>query len=502
MRLLETTTLTLEFFFGEIPEYAILSHRWEDEEVVYEDIRNGVTKEVEAMKGFPKVRGSCRLARQEGYKYIWIDTCCIDKSSSAELSESINSMFDWYRTAAVCYAYLSDAVDLVQFPNSLWFTRGWTLQELIAPSEVVFYNPYWMELGSRSELRETIEFVTGIPTAILLREVEKVGVCFSCNQGALGFVLTGPNVMPCNHNQDDQTLARALDSCSIAQRLSWASRRRTTRPEDTAYSLLGIFGVNMPLLYGEGTRAFLRLQEEIIKTSNDQSILAFTRSGPEWPFKGNDSLLAQSPHLFAELGNIVPTKWAANVLMTLTAKAIETTLLMCPLSRKRGTREDTHNSYHLGILHCEDSQKTPTLPALILEPVDEGNLVFRRVHGYKEIRISPEQEKILLGRGMISTFHQNSICVRWMCRYLSNQQCSVVISVRIASPPGQSGPSENKPAFILNSLGTPKAGDGPTPSSSPYNPQSRWGLWQISNRRERHVYISKGRDVCWASGNS
>ncbi|KAK4445735.1 thermophilic desulfurizing enzyme family protein [Podospora aff. communis PSN243] len=296
MRLLETTTLALKFFPGAIPEYAILSHRWEDEEVLYENIRNGITPQVEAMKGFSKVVGSCRLARREGYKYIWIDTCCIDKSSSAELSESINSMFNWYRKAAVCYAFLSDAADLAQFPR-----------ELIAPPEVIFFNASWISLGSRSELYETIGEVTRVPSMILRQELEEIGTY-------------------------DQRLAQALNSCSVVQRFTWAARRRTTRPEDTAYCLLGIFGVNMPLLYGEGLRAFLRLQEEIIKTSNDQSILAVTRNGPEWPDKGNDSLLAQSPYLFAGLEDVRPARWAGNIVMTPTAKAIETTLLIANTS--------------------------------------------------------------------------------------------------------------------------------------------------------------------------
>jgi hypothetical protein len=145
MRLLNTSTLTLKYFPSVIPKYAILSHRWEEEEVLYDDIRDGVTDKVRALKGYNKVRPSCEVARQEGYDYIWIDTCCIDKASSAELSESINSMFTWYRNAAVCYAYLSDIRPQVfqwesptPFTSSLWFTRGWTLQELIAPSTIIF----------------------------------------------------------------------------------------------------------------------------------------------------------------------------------------------------------------------------------------------------------------------------------------------------------------------------------------------------------------------------
>ncbi|KAK0618971.1 hypothetical protein B0T14DRAFT_518333 [Immersiella caudata] len=304
-------------------------------------------------------------------------------------------MFNWYRKAAVCYAFLSDAADLTQFPASLWFTRGWTLQELIAPREVVFYNSSWARLGSRWELYKTIGSVTHVPSTILRQELEEIGNCSSCNNGAQGFIRVGLNVKPCSHHdQHDQHLVQALNSCSIAQRFSWASRRTTTRPEDTAYCLLGIFGVNMPLLYGEGVQAFLRLQQEIIKTSNDQSILAFTRNGPEWPFKGNDSLLAQSPYLFAGLEGLRSARWAKNILMTPMAKTIETTLLMCRLKR----RSDNSTPYWLGILGCDFGYQPPELPALILEPLEEGALEFRRVHSYMELRVGAEMNSFFLGR--------------------------------------------------------------------------------------------------------
>jgi len=203
-------------------------------------------------------------------------SCCIDKNSLTELSESINSMFRWYRDAAICYAYLSDVDDenslsdlnfqfepnyrrgdnspgsdkvnllemhalRVAFSKSRWFERGWTLQELIAPDRVVFFAKYWCRLGSKEVLSALIESITGIDKSVLLPA-------------------------------EDRT---ALSSISIAARMSWAARRRTTRLEDRAYCLLGIFDVNMPLLYGEGNRAFLRLQEEIMKTHGDQSLFAW-----------------------------------------------------------------------------------------------------------------------------------------------------------------------------------------------------------------------------------
>jgi hypothetical protein len=146
-------------------------------------------------------------------------------------------MFRWYQKASICYAYLFDVKDVSQLPGSRWFTRGWTLQELIAPVKVWFYNSDWNYLGSKRGLREEIQQITNIETQVL-----ETGV---------------------------------FTTVSIARRMSWAARRRTTRIEDQAYALMGIFDVNMPLLYGEGEKAFIRLQEEIMKTSDDQSIFAW-----------------------------------------------------------------------------------------------------------------------------------------------------------------------------------------------------------------------------------
>jgi hypothetical protein len=132
LRLLATATLELKTFMGEIPPYAILSHTWleEGEEVTLDDLKHGIGK-ARSKKGYPKLKDSARLAWLKGFAYIWIDTCCIDKASSAELSEAINSMYRWYKDAAVCYAYLADVLnanDNVEFKHSRWFTRGWTLQ--------------------------------------------------------------------------------------------------------------------------------------------------------------------------------------------------------------------------------------------------------------------------------------------------------------------------------------------------------------------------------------
>ena len=238
MRLLNTSTLKLVEFYGEIPPYAILSHTWEKEEVSFDDLPQEHAKK---MLGYSKISNCCSLARSDGYKYVWIDTCCIDKRSSAELSEAINSMYAWYQDAQKCYAYLADVLpdenphgENSSFRKSRWFTRGWTLQELLAPSTVEFYGQNWHEIGTQVSLRDVLCEITTIDEEILL----------------------------CGN----------FETASVAKKMSWASKRTTTRIEDIAYSLFGIFGVNMPTLYGEGRHAFTRLQHMIIQSSNDHTI--------------------------------------------------------------------------------------------------------------------------------------------------------------------------------------------------------------------------------------
>jgi hypothetical protein len=250
MRLINCTSLQLEEFYGaNVPDYVILSHRWEEEEVSFADFtRNQAT--AKAKLGFRKIDLTCRQALKDGWHYAWIDTCCINKCSSAELSEAINSMFSWYESSKTCYVYLSDvrqAQSNVQFPRSGWFARGWTLQELLAPESVQFFDHDWKTLGTKKEHSKWISEITGIDQSVLGRTKNKRSLEYDVEVG----------------------------SFCVAKRMSWASHRETTRVEDAAYALLGIFNINMPLLYGEGMRAFTRLQEEILKTCGDNSILAW-----------------------------------------------------------------------------------------------------------------------------------------------------------------------------------------------------------------------------------
>ncbi len=256
--------ITLEEFPANVPPYAVLSHQWgrTEDEVSFQDF---VSRQATARqkKGWQKIDGCCRQALKHGFQYCWIDTCCIDKSSSAELSEAINSMYTWYEQAQVCYAYLMDVpsngnganID-ASFRSSRWFTRGWTLQELIAPRNLIFLTGDWNEMGNKIQLANVIQDVTRVPTHLIA--------------------------------SDSSALSRA----SVAQKMSWATRRQTTRIEDRAYSLMGIFGVSIPIIYGEGLAAFRRLQEEIIRNSADHSIFAWESR------KDFSGLLAESPDDF------------------------------------------------------------------------------------------------------------------------------------------------------------------------------------------------------------
>lgn len=246
MRLLHTHLRQLEPPTTRPRRYAILSHTWGGDETTLQEWQGHEPASGPAPGGRKKVRMACGLAKDHGYEYIWIDTCCIDKTNSTELSQAINSMFHWYAEAEVCYAYLSDVPgdDAIRHPRSRfresrWFKRGWTLQELLAPKKVHFYSQDWKYLGSKEELLDLISSIT-----LISREALTQGEC--------------------------QPTSR-----SLGEILSWASRRTTTMEEDMAYALLGLLDVNMPLIYGEGPKAFIRLQEELLRRYDDESIFAW-----------------------------------------------------------------------------------------------------------------------------------------------------------------------------------------------------------------------------------
>jgi hypothetical protein len=271
MRLIEARTLALHEFYGdEIPPYAILSHTWGKGEATFRDWED--LSRAKGKAGFAKIQGACAKAVDHGIDWVWVDTNCIDKSSSAELSEAINSMFDWYARSEVCYVYLGDVssseAEDREIGASRWWTRGWTLQELVAPASVLFYAADWSKIGSRNaSLADLVSKNTGIDIEFLKGYTPVQRAC-------------------------------------VAQKMSWLAKRTTTRPEDMAYCMLGLFEINMPLLYGEGNRAFTRLQHEIIRTSNDHTIFCWTWT-PSVPDSWT-SLLAPTPSQFDGAGVFRP----------------------------------------------------------------------------------------------------------------------------------------------------------------------------------------------------
>lgn len=234
-------------FDGDPPPYAILSHTWTaGQEVTYHELLAGVGKD---KTGYDKIRFCGDRAAADGLDYFWVDTCCIDKSSSNELSTAINSMYRWYQRASRCYVYLSDVsipdetigVEAFRitwgegYRRSRWFTRGWTLQELLAPASVEFFSKEGKRLGSRVSLEEQIHEITQIPISAL--------------RGQL------------------------LAKFSVEERMSWVAKRATSEPEDKVYCLLGLFEIFLPLIYGEGeAHAAARLREQIQKREGKQKI--------------------------------------------------------------------------------------------------------------------------------------------------------------------------------------------------------------------------------------
>ncbi|KAI1755813.1 HET-domain-containing protein [Xylaria castorea] len=257
MHLLNVHTKQLQEFTGNrIPPYAILSHTWGEDEVLFQDLSTPGYKE---KLGYKKIEGCCQEAILDGFEFMWVDTCCIDKRSSAELSEAINSMFRWYDEAQVCYVYLADVSmetePRADFSKSEWFTQGWTLQELIASTCLKFFDTTWSLMFHVDKTNTNIKL-----SNIYGQEIEHITGIRRWHEYGSNQIIAG---------------IKSLEGVPVATKLSWASGRNTTRVEDMAYCLLGLLDVNMPLLYGEGHKAFLRLQEEFIKKHHDLTIVSW-----------------------------------------------------------------------------------------------------------------------------------------------------------------------------------------------------------------------------------
>jgi hypothetical protein len=351
MRLINTATYELaEFFEDEVPPYAILSHTWErNEEVSFQDIQNlDLAKQ---KRGFIKIQYCCKQATKHFLDWVWIDTCCINKESSAELSEAINSMFRWYKKAVLCYAYLADIgvkTGRLDIALSRWFTRGWTLQELIAPDNVFLYDGSWNLLGGKNELCEVISNITGIESTVLSGK-------------------------------------RTLASVCIAKRMFWASKRKTTRTEDLAYSLLGIFNATMPLLYGEGAKAFTRLQVVIMSQSEDHTLFAWKAPPPSFSRKGDPcGLLASSPADFGDSSNITPL-YIPDLASpySMTNRGLQIKLPQLPADPIHGTSTT--------LLACRDNSHPHSLVAVQLGSIGQQDDMFHRVKSHQLSYISAKQ---------------------------------------------------------------------------------------------------------------
>ena len=295
MRLLNTSTYELHDYGEAVPEYAILSHRWQPPEISFESLNAAELRDPSRQTPqLDKIRKACAKARERmpPLDWLWMDTCCIDKKNAVEETKSINSMFEWYYRATVCYAYLLDVDKSIpsrqifesQNPKrhqqkSEWFERGWTLQELLAPQNMEFYDRNWKFMGTKKELSGALQSVTGIDGKYLAGQI-------------------------------------SFKTASVATRMSWMAGRTTTVVEDIAYSMIGLLNVNLTLQYGEGVKAFIRLQRTLMENSTDESIFAWTiptqgllcyrglGQTPQWAPK-SWGLLAPSPDCFGKYGDLV-----------------------------------------------------------------------------------------------------------------------------------------------------------------------------------------------------
>ena len=367
MRLIDATTLELRLFIDEslVPPYAILSHRWGEDEVTLQQFtdqspRNDAT--LKSSRGYWKIMKVCQQALSDGLSLVWVDTCCIDKTSSAELSEAINSMFRWYQQAAGCYAYIEDVKvgsatwadglisdeDKQQLARSRWFTRGWTLQELLAPKDLWFYGKEWRYIGKKSSLCVELERITGIDVNVLSGKSD-------------------------------------LGDESVAKRLSWMAGRTTTRIEDMAYSLLGIFDVNMPLLYGEGKKAFVRLQEEIMRFSADQSLFAWQEPLP-YSRGTATSVFASHPNQFAASSGILNRRFDDEFRLPddylCTNRGVKIKLRIRNPTDSWGGEARSEEDF-LAVLDCcyEDPKLENCWPAITIRPLKGPKGQYIRVEG-------------------------------------------------------------------------------------------------------------------------
>ncbi|KAJ8502012.1 hypothetical protein ONZ45_g11933 [Pleurotus djamor] len=254
--------------------YAVLSHRWTDDELVFQELRHGLPP-----CKHEKFSNFCRIAQDYGCRYAWVDTVCIDKSSSSELDESIRSMFSWYKHARVCIVYLGEG-DSGSWGDDSWFSRGWTLQELLAPKKLVFFLRDWSRLSPKGQFdivrREADVKMSGMDINSLRQVAWYAGI------------------------ETDDLISFTPSPKNATKIFNYVARRSTTIPEDISYCLAGLLDVTLPIAYGEGReRSFHRLQVACVESYNDRSV--FTWNIFDSPPSQRSSMLAGDPDAYCAL---------------------------------------------------------------------------------------------------------------------------------------------------------------------------------------------------------
>ncbi|KIJ65598.1 hypothetical protein HYDPIDRAFT_88378, partial [Hydnomerulius pinastri MD-312] len=232
--------------------YAMFSHRWGKNEPTFQDLQGSINDIKKPSEGVQKLRDFCRVAKSSGFKWAWSDTCCIDKTNNAELGESITSMFLWYRNSALTIVYLWDVHgnSPEAMEKSIWFTRGWTLQELLAPPVIQFYKKDWTPCGQGGRDEEG-ELYNHKSNSELVKRLSRAS---NVAEEHLGNFIPGAE--------------------SAREKLRWASARTVFKAEDRAYSMVGIYRLKKFYIhYGEKEAAFHRMQEELMNHSDGLDLL-------------------------------------------------------------------------------------------------------------------------------------------------------------------------------------------------------------------------------------
>jgi Heterokaryon incompatibility protein (HET) len=320
-------------------KYAILSHRWLPKgEPTFKNVSQG---DLPSGAGLEKLRAFCKKAREYGCTFAWSDTCCIDKRSSSELDEAIRSMFRWYRNATICIVYLAGSSDVEDLASDPWFTRGWTLQELIAPRWIKFFGKRWHPFSDE----ENDKRCDASHHSVMLHPISAAA---NVPSNAVGFFLP--------------------ESYSAREVLSWASGRRTTRVEDIAYCLIGLLDISLSIAYGEGRRACFRLMQAIIQNTSDSSIFVW---------KGKPSIycsalpatprgyLCEAPKIRGRVGNTY-----GDTHFAMANGMLQINVLLLPMNGKGKSRESDNGPTVITLTDPEHAIEDVTVVFETFQPTE------------------------------------------------------------------------------------------------------------------------------------